>query len=200
MTRATFTIAAIAFLCSTAAATSPKVTFVSPCSCHGSHRKGRWAQKNDASLPPADAHAVHAVTPSDIFNWKGPTAHLTRRSKRIVAENSWFALTGRVIDLKVEADGDIHIALKDATGNKRELLELKCPRKLNGAPFGKKSLVGHQRNSLFRSGLTELSRSANPVSLPLSGKLSSTSIMLPRIIQTGGRIFRAMLPGKFILS
>ena len=28
-----------------------------------------------------------------------------------------YALTGRVVDAKVEADGDIHIALEDATGN-----------------------------------------------------------------------------------
>ena len=117
MTRETFTIAATAFLC-IAAASSPPVTFESPCECRANHGKGRWTAKNDASLPPADASAVQAVTPSDIFSWTGPTAHLTRQSKRIVAENNWYALTGRVVDLKVEADGDIHIALKDATGNK----------------------------------------------------------------------------------
>jgi hypothetical protein len=32
--------------------------------------------------------------------------------------NNWYALTGRVVALKVEADGDLHIALQDATGNK----------------------------------------------------------------------------------
>ena len=29
------------------------------------------------------------------------------------------ALTGRVVELKVEEDGDLHIALHDVTGNKR---------------------------------------------------------------------------------
>jgi hypothetical protein len=33
------------------------------------------------------------------------------------SEQKWYVLTGRVVDLKVEADGDIHIALQDATGN-----------------------------------------------------------------------------------
>ncbi len=32
--------------------------------------------------------------------------------------NNWYTLTGRVVALKVEADGDLHIALQDATGNK----------------------------------------------------------------------------------
>ena len=29
-------------------------------------------------------------------------------------EEKWYALTGRVVDAKVEADGDIHLALQDA--------------------------------------------------------------------------------------
>ena len=36
---------------------------------------------------------------------------------RMPSEEKWYALTGRVVDAKVEADGDIHIALEDATGN-----------------------------------------------------------------------------------
>ena len=35
----------------------------------------------------------------------------------MTSEEKWYALTGRVVDEKVEADGDIHIALVDATGN-----------------------------------------------------------------------------------
>ena len=36
---------------------------------------------------------------------------------RMPSEQKWYALTGRVVDAKVEADGDIHIALVDASGN-----------------------------------------------------------------------------------
>src|SRR5260370_380552 len=118
MTRVrSFTIAAIAFLC-IAAANSPPVTFESPCSCRDNHGEHRWAVKNDPSLPPADANAIQAVTPSDIYSWPGPDVRLTQQSERTGIENKWFVLTGRVVALKVETDGDLHIALQDATGDK----------------------------------------------------------------------------------
>jgi len=119
MTRTrTFTNAAIAFLCSRAAATPRPVTFESPCECRDNHGKHRWSVKIDPSTPPADASAIQAVTPSDLFSWPGPDVHLTQQSERTGAENKWFALTGRVVALKVETDGDLHIALIDATGDK----------------------------------------------------------------------------------
>ena len=127
MTRATFTIAAIAFLFSTAAATQPPVTFVSPCSCRDNHGEHRWAVKNDPSTPPADASAIQAVTPSDVFSWPGPAAHLTQSSERTGIENNWFALTGRVVAVKVEVDGDLHLALQDATGGKAGIVVCEIP-------------------------------------------------------------------------
>ncbi len=45
MARATFTIVAVAFLYSAAAAESPPVTFESPCECRDYHGKGRWTAK-----------------------------------------------------------------------------------------------------------------------------------------------------------
>src|SRR5438128_5021259 len=44
--------------------------------------------------------------------------HLTQSSERTGIENNWFALTGRVVAVKVEMDGDLHLALQDATGDK----------------------------------------------------------------------------------
>jgi len=64
MTLATFTIAAVALLCSTAAATSTPVTFESPCECRDNHGEHRRAVKNDPSTPPVDASAIQAVAPS----------------------------------------------------------------------------------------------------------------------------------------
>jgi hypothetical protein len=122
---------------STAATTEPPVTFESPCSCRDNHGKDRWAAKNDASLPPSGAREVQVVTPSEIFSWHGPTARLTRQSKRIAAENRWYALTGRVVDLKVEADGDIHIALRDASGNKPGIVGAEVPAKTQWCPIRK---------------------------------------------------------------
>src|SRR5438034_4237623 len=113
----TFTIAAVA-LSSAAAATSLPVTFESPCSCRDNHGKHRWSVKIDPSPPPADANAIQAVTPSDMFSWPGPDVHLTQQSERTARENNWYSLTGRVLAVKVEADGDLHVVLADATSDK----------------------------------------------------------------------------------
>jgi hypothetical protein len=123
----TFTIA-IALLCSTVAA-APLVTYESPCECRDNHGKHRWAEKNDPAAPPTDASAVQTVTPSDIFNWQGPMEPLRASSERIAAEQKWYAITGRVIDLRAEEDGDLHIALVDASGDKPGTVVAEIPAK-----------------------------------------------------------------------
>src|SRR5437762_2190195 len=89
MTRSTFTIAAIAFVCSTAASTSRPVTFESPCECHDNHGEHRWAVKNDPSTPPTDASAIQAATPSDVFSWPGSAEHSFTPSN-LAARNARF--------------------------------------------------------------------------------------------------------------
>ena len=64
MTRATFTVAAIAVVCSATVAAPPPVTFDSPCECRDNHGEHRRAVKNDPSTPPVDASAIQAVAPS----------------------------------------------------------------------------------------------------------------------------------------
>src|SRR6266496_5436027 len=117
MTRAMFTVAVL-FLC--IAAAGPEVIFVSPCECQGFHGKNRWVTKTDLTPVPSDKSVIQSVTPSQIYAWEGlgPNVEVTRYTEeRMPSEQKWYALTGRVVDLKVEADGDIHIALEDATGN-----------------------------------------------------------------------------------
>jgi hypothetical protein len=129
MTRgATSTFAAVALLCSTVVA-APLVTYESPCKCVDNHGKHRWSEKNDPALPPTDASAITALTPSDIFKWQGPTEYLVSSSERIWPEQQWYALTGRVIDLRAEEDGDLHIALQDATGDKLGVVVVEIPAK-----------------------------------------------------------------------
>jgi hypothetical protein len=127
MMRAALTIA-IAFLCRTAAA-APPVTFISPCECHDNHGEHRWAVKNDLSTPPVDASTIQAVTPSDIYSWPGPDVPLTQSSERTGIENNWYVLTGRVVALKVEANGDLHNAFQDATGDKPGIVVCEVPAK-----------------------------------------------------------------------
>jgi hypothetical protein len=83
--------------------------------------------KNDPSSPPTDASAIQSVTPSDIFSWPGPDVHLTQHSERTGREQNWFSLTGRVVDVKVEVDGDLHIELSDATGDKQGIVVVEIP-------------------------------------------------------------------------
>jgi hypothetical protein len=55
-----------------------------------------------------------------MYAWEGlgPDVDFTGMVEaRLPSEEKWHALTERVVDAKVEADGDIHIALQDATGN-----------------------------------------------------------------------------------
>ena len=110
-------VVASTFAKSTAA---PEVTFISPCECQGFHGKSRWVAKTDLSPVPSDKSAIQSVTPSQVYEWEGlgPNVELTRYTEeRMPPEQKWYALTGRVVNAKVEADGDIHIALEDATGN-----------------------------------------------------------------------------------
>jgi hypothetical protein len=67
-------------------------------------------------------NAIESVTPSDIYRLPGPDVPLTQSPERTGIENQWFALTGRAVALKVEADGDLNIALQDAAGEKPGIL------------------------------------------------------------------------------
>ena len=121
------TLIIAALVCRAAVAAPEPVTCDSPCDCHDAHGEARWSVKSDASLPPTDASAIQAVTPSDMFSWPGPDASITMQSERTGIENKWFALTGRVVELKVEEDGDLHIALHDATGDKPGVVVCEIP-------------------------------------------------------------------------
>jgi hypothetical protein len=108
---------------------APDVTFVSPCECQGFHGIHRWVTKTDQAPVPSDKSAIQSVTPSQIYAWEGlgPDVELTARSERLPAEQKWYALTGRVVDAKVEADGDIHLALQDADGKNAGTVSAEIP-------------------------------------------------------------------------
>jgi hypothetical protein len=77
---------------------------------------------------------LNEVTASRVFGLgnrvRSPVA--ANRKERIQlqsirSEQKWFALTGRVVELKVEEDGDLHIALHDATGDKPGVVVCEIP-------------------------------------------------------------------------
>jgi hypothetical protein len=89
--------------------------------------------------------AIQSVTPSRIYQWEGlgPNVVLTGTTEeRMPSEQKWYALTGRVVDAKVEADGDIHIALEDASGNAVGTVSAEIPV---GARFDKQCSAGRRR-------------------------------------------------------
>ena len=70
---------------------------------------------------PLDKSTIQSVTPSQIYEWKGPGPDVPLTPKtdtRIAAEQKWYNLTGRLVGIKVENDGDITLVLKDAEGKK----------------------------------------------------------------------------------
>jgi hypothetical protein len=77
-----------------------------------------------------DKSAIQSVTPSQIYAWEGlgPNVELSRYTEdRMPSEKKWYALTGRVVDLKVEAHGDIHMELQDATGDQVGTVSAEIP-------------------------------------------------------------------------
>src|SRR5262245_9819372 len=55
--------------------------------------------------------------------------HFTGQSERIAIENHWFAVTGRVVAVIAEKDGDLHIELQDAAGDKPGIVVVEVPPK-----------------------------------------------------------------------
>jgi hypothetical protein len=187
---------AIALHCATAAAApQPSVTFESPCECRGNHGEHRWSVKNDSSLPPTDASAIQSVTPSDVFSWPGPGVHLTQSSERTGIENNWYALTGRVVAVKVETDGDLHIALQDATGDKPGIVVCEIPAKPKWCEI-RQTVFGwtHAKFPFHTSSARKLNRLLSRS----SAKHTSMLAMLLKINQTGEVIFPIMQRGRFI--
>ena len=106
------------------------MTYVSPCECIAFHGVNRWVAKTDLSPVPSDKSAIQGITPSQIYAWEGlpPDADMTDYTEaRLPAEQKWYAVTGRIVEAKVEADGDIHLALQDADGNNPGTVSAEIP-------------------------------------------------------------------------
>ena len=155
-------------LCSTAAAAPQEVTCESPCSCSSAHGKGRSSVKNDPETLPTDTSTIQAVTPSDIFSWAGPDVH--QQSKRLGLEQKWFAVTGRVVAVKVEADGDLQIALSDATGDKQGTVVCEVPLKPHWCDIRETVFSWTPTRFPFQTSSAKRLKIANPQVVNIVGK------------------------------
>jgi hypothetical protein len=103
------------FLSINADAAAKPATFVSACKC--THCKGydRWKEKIDVETPPANPTVEQ---PSDIAAWQGPDVKIAKTGKnehRLPAEQKWYQVTGKVVLVRAEGDGDLHIELMDTS-------------------------------------------------------------------------------------
>jgi len=124
--------------------------------------------KNDPSSPPTDASAIQSVTPSDIFSWAGPDVY--QQSKRTGLEQKWFAVTGRVVAVKVEADGDLHIALSDATGDKMGTVVCEVPLKPQWCDIRETVVSWTPTRFPFQTSSAKRLKIANPPVVTIVGK------------------------------
>jgi hypothetical protein len=114
----------IAATCAFAAVVSgaqdkPPVYFVSPCECKNNHGEDRWNAKTEWAAMPTDLSQFRAVQPSDIYRW-APLPGVREDSKRkSPEEEQWCNVTGTVTEVRVQADGDIHFEMTDASGKRR---------------------------------------------------------------------------------
>jgi hypothetical protein len=84
------TLIVAALFCGTAAAGPEAVTCDSPCDCHDAHGEGRWSVKTDASLPPTDASAIQAVTPSEIPQGRKKSRHFLAIQGKLGARKAGY--------------------------------------------------------------------------------------------------------------
>jgi hypothetical protein len=105
----------------------PTVTFVSPVECKGDHGKWRWKVKTEKARPPDFISADHKITPADVAEWEVPDRKVTTRTPRFGREAEWFQLTGKVVLVRAEEDGDLHIQLGDSEGEGRLQVVVEVP-------------------------------------------------------------------------
>jgi hypothetical protein len=126
--------------------------------------------------------------------------HMTQSSARTGIENDWYAITGRVIAVKVEADGDLHLALQEATGDKPGGVVCEIPAKPQWCELRTTVFSWtHTKFPFHTSSTKELKLDHTPV-IPSSARLTLTLGMLVKINQTDESISPATLRGKFIPS
>ncbi len=102
--------------------------------------------------------------------WPGPDAALTIQSERTGIENKWFALTGRVVELKVEEDGDLHIALHDITGDKPGVVVCEIPAKPQCCEIRTTVFSWTPTRFPFQTSSAKRLKIANPLVVTIVGK------------------------------
>jgi hypothetical protein len=104
-----------------------EVIFVSATECEGEHGVYRWDVKTDLEAPPDTIPDANRIKPSDIGKWPAPRGVITKHTPRSGKEKEWFEVTGKVMLVKAEEDGDLHIQLVDADGSSNVNVVVEVP-------------------------------------------------------------------------
>ena len=113
-------------------------------------------------------------------------------------EEKWYALTGRVVDAKVEADGDIHIALVDANGNNAGTVSAEIPLGPKWCEIRQTVFGWTAQKFPFRVKTAHTLKISQPHVITLTGKAFYDFAHAPASIQTGDGHQKITLCGKFI--
>jgi hypothetical protein len=105
----------------------PTVTYLSPTECQGDHGKWRWKVKTEKRHLPDYIPPDHKITPADMAAWEVPGEKISTCTPRIGREQQWYELTGKVVLVKAEEDGDLHIQVGDPRGRGRLQVVVEVP-------------------------------------------------------------------------
>ena len=118
------TVAAIFAFALTATA-GKKAAVIPPCECATRQGEVRWTAKTDPQPAPINTATVRRITPDEMYAWPVPSEPVT--DARIAAEQQWYALVCRIVAIKIEEDGDLHVEVENTNGGSaRVVVELPC--------------------------------------------------------------------------
>jgi hypothetical protein len=158
--------------------------FRSPCQYRGDGGVYRWSVKLDSESPPRSIDINRQLVPSQLFNWAGGRGTILSRTPRQGRENEWIQLTGKVMAVIVEGDGDIHIELMDATGTRGSKVAVEIPAGQRWCPFRQTVFEWTRVSFPFVTARQELTLTRHPV-VRVVGKAFWDGQHAPRATSTG---------------
>lgn len=95
----------------------PAALFDTTCSCQDCSGEDRWAAKTDWAAIPSGPGAIAPTTPAAMYAWAPLQGVNDSSDRKTPEEQRWYSVTGRVTEVRVQQDGDIHFELANVTGN-----------------------------------------------------------------------------------
>jgi hypothetical protein len=91
------------------------------------HAADRLEAKNEWVAVPTNPAMFKRITPSGMFAWRPLSGVGKHSARKYPQEQQWYMVTGRVAEVRVQDDGDVHFELADATGRKRGRILAELP-------------------------------------------------------------------------